>query len=172
MPKMSNAALGRALNPSISGQMVGILKKRGMPHDPAGATAWRQRNIDPRYSKDCNPRYADVRAAATAQPAADPVYTVADISEWFTYALERAGVELIARLRVECDLPQDRGDLAVSCIAVALSAALEEDLPDNDIALVAGPTSPARSDYDRTYNGASICARIEELRTELAAGDA
>ena len=172
MPRMSNAALGRALNPPITGQMVGILKKRGMPHDPAGAAAWRQRNIDPRYSKDCNPRYSAERTQALPEPAADPTYAADDISEWFVYALERAGVEMIARLHVECDLPRDRGDLAVSCVAVALSAALEEDLPGNDIALVAGPTSPARSDYDRTYNGAGISARIEELRAEAAAGDA
>jgi hypothetical protein len=169
MPKMSNAALGRMLNPTISGQMVGQLKKRGMPHDPAGAAAWRQRNLDPRYSKECSPRYADVRAKAPVEPAADPGYAASDIEEWFAYALERASVELIALLHVEAGLPLERGDVAFSCVATALSTALQEDLPDNDLASLTGPTAPTRSDYDQTYARASIAVRVQELQAAAAA---
>jgi hypothetical protein len=127
--------------------------KRGMPlYSIDAARAWRQQNIRPRMKP--------------YQPVADPTYAADDISEWFTYALERAAVEMVALLHVECDLPRDRGDVAFSCVATALSAALQEDLPDNDIAMMVGPTAPTRSDYDRTYNGAGISARIEELRAD------
>ncbi len=127
--------------------------RRGMPlYSIEAARAWRLQNIRPRMKP--------------YQPAPEPTPAASDDEEWFAYTLERAAVEMIALLHVEAGLPLERGDVAFSCVATALSRALEEDLPDNDLALLTGPTNPIRGDYDVTYNRASIAVRVEELQAE------
>lgn len=127
--------------------------KRGMPlYSIDAARQWRRQNIRPRITP------------AAARAPAGVRYSMPEVAEWIAWTLEQAGAEIVALLHVECALPLQYGDLAVSCVATALSAALEADLPDNDIALVAGPTSPARDPEDIAAARQRIEARVAELR--------
>lgn len=73
--KWSKAALGRALNPAISGTMVAKLARRGMPtHSVAAAEEWRRMNLDQALTKavrcpETAPRSLAVRSRSHEAPA-------------------------------------------------------------------------------------------------------
>lgn len=99
---MNNASLGRLFDPPLTGQQVGRLRRRGMPGDLAGATAWRERHLDPRHVKAA-------RAGSDA-PAPDPV-TAPAAPAGPSYADARRRREAAEAEKAELELGLLRGRL-------------------------------------------------------------
>lgn len=157
MAKLKKQTIATALG--VTPGRVSQLIKLGMPTASVEqARTWRDRNIRPRIS---------FTPTVVVAPQPDP--SLPTVAEWIAWALDAAGVDIVARLHVEAGLPLESGDLAVSCVAVALADALATDMPAEDIALTLGPTSPARPDAEVRRNTLSIAMRVGALQRQDAA---
>lgn len=144
------------LNPPLTGQQVGRLRRRGMPGDPGGAAAWRARNLDLRFIKV----HRNVTTAGQRAP------DVADL-------VAEAGIGMVASLVVELGISIEAANVAVSGIGLELSLAGERlGMPGAaDAVFFAGPLSGYRPASEVAATRKAIEARIAEMRAEETAVD-
>lgn len=139
--------------------------RRGMPlYSIDAARAWRLQNIRPRI-KPYEP------AAGAPERQSGRLYDMEAVVGWIDWVLDEAGPEIVAQLHVECGVPLDRGDLACSCVNSAVAMALAADVPDNDLARLAGPTHEVRGPEAIAATRERIAARVAELQAGAAADD-